>query len=460
MPPIAQIVESEIASVVPTPPGESPDYDKDNPIWGLVQAVEEVDLAAEREHYMADSLQHLLPIASVALHGPSGDQWQVRDPRQQDNRNDFQKQNLRSYTLAGTRLVRGFAAAGAWSGSFLQVSHAPTPSSPLLGADGVYRGARLDLFLRIGDANTGDALLPMTYNPRTARFEVEIWGVDAGEVEAGLGPKGQAAAERGRGTDVRDHQGNPVEGGALVFRPDLVRGRYDELYGAGFTETRRTAAQQGRGVEMIDHAPDHTMHPTRPLHLEVAFVSDDGARWDSAGGQNHHYEFSMSLRGWRHFLSVGESTNPHGGQGSLEYRNLFSNYFGHEARRRQVFGDGVTTELGRDLPAWSFDANGQKPPTRSQEAFLAVDYMDLHILRPNAIIGLHRHRDNQEAFMVLEGKALMVVGDWAKHVGRERAFEIRTMRPGDLALIKGGQMHALANSLDENVLLFMFGGYD
>ena len=32
---------------------------------------------------------------------------------------------------------------------------------------------------------------------------------------------------------------------------------------------------------------------------------------------------------------------------------------------------------------------------------MAVDYMDLHIVRPNAAIGLHRHRDNQEIFMAM-----------------------------------------------------------
>jgi hypothetical protein len=29
-----------------------------------------------------------------------------------------------------------------------------------------------------------------------------------------------------------------------------------------------------------------------------------------------------------------------------------------------------------------------------------------------------------------------------------------------LALIRGGGMHALINKLDENLLLFIFGGYD
>ena len=42
---------------------------------------------------------------------------------------------------------------------------------------------------------------------------------------------------------------------------------------------------------------------------------------------------------------------------------------------------------------------------------------------------------------------------------RERAFGIR-MQPGDIVLIRGGQFHGLIKSLDENMRLFMFGGYD
>ena len=91
---------------------------------------------------------------------------------------------------------------------------------------------------------------------------------------------------------------------------------------------------------------------------------------------------------------------------------------------------------------------------------MAVNYMDLHMVRPNSAIGIHRHRDNQEAFLMLEGKALMVTGDWCQFAYRERAFEVRTLRSGELALIKGGQFHGLINALDENVTLFMFGGYD
>lgn len=87
-----------------------------------------------------------------------------------------------------------------------------------------------------------------------------------------------------------------------------------------------------------------------------------------------------------------------------------------------------------------------------------VDYMDLHILKPNCGIGLHRHRDNQEVFFMIEGEGLMVVGDWNKFP--ERCFEIRTLLPGHLAMLKGGNLHGLMNTTDENISLFMFGGYD
>jgi hypothetical protein len=36
--------------------------------------------------------------------------------------------------------------------------------------------------------------------------------------------------------------------------------------------------------------------------------------------------------------------------------------------------------------------------TPRHENSMAVDYMDLHILKPECGIGIHRHRDNQEIF--------------------------------------------------------------
>ena len=114
------------------------------------------------------------------------------------------------------------------------------------------------------------------------------------------------------------------------------------------------------------------------------------------------------------FLKVGVSANPHGGTGFLRYRNLLSNY------------------------------------------------IDLHILKPGCGIGLHRHRDNQEVFLIImmTGKGLMVTSDWNEFPNRERSFEIRTLAAGHLSLLKSGQLHWLINATDEDISLFMFGGYD
>ena len=91
---------------------------------------------------------------------------------------------------------------------------------------------------------------------------------------------------------------------------------------------------------------------------------------------------------------------------------------------------------------------------------MSVDYMDLHILKPECGIGLHRHRDNQEVFLMMSGRGFMVVGDWVKMDNRERCFEVRTLRAGSLVMLKGGNLHGLMNSTDEDCSLFMFGGYD
>jgi mannose-6-phosphate isomerase-like protein (cupin superfamily) len=436
------INEAEIAAVELKPPGTAPDYNSGNPVQKVLRAIEDTSLAAEREHYLADSLEYLLPVSSMALYGPSGADWQQADPRQQENKNDFQKQNLRDVQFAGLRLTRGFATTGGWTGSFLAIAYVPLPGSPLAGPTGIYTGDAVLLYLEVGASGTGSHYIRMPYNTDSGAYEVELWAAGAGI--GGLGPKAVTAQGAGR----------------LLFRPDLVRGDLDELEGVAMDTARRAARTANAGLAVLDHAPEHSMHPIRPLRLVMAFGSDNATVWDSKGGRNHRYEFAMSRRGWRHFLGVGESANPHGGIGSLEFRNLYSNYFSYEERRRQIFGQAVLPELGRDLETWNVDADGTKPTGKRREAFLAVDYMDLHLLRPNAIIGLHRHRDNQEVFMVLEGKALMVVGDWTEQEHRDRAFEVCTLRPGELALVKGGGLHALANSLDENVLLFMFGGYD
>jgi len=117
-------------------------------------------------------------------------------------------------------------------------------------------------------------------------------------------------------------------------------------------------------------------------------------------------------------------------------------------------------ELGRTPQPWNFDAFGRKDHNGRRENFLSVDYMDLHILKANCGIGLHRHRDNQEVFFMMDGRGYMVVGDWVKFPNRERCFEIRTLQAGHFAMLKGGNLHGLMNPSDENISLFMFGGYD
>ena len=194
------------------------------------------------------------------------------------------------------------------------------------------------------------------------------------------------------------------------------------------------------------------MHPIRPLHIELAWCKHDESVWDSRDSRNYHFEFSMRYRGWNNFLRSGEVPNPHGGTGSLGYRNLFSNYY--------ALNTAHPNELGRDVNTWNFNAFASKTRFHSWEPFFAVDYMDLVDLPPQSAIGLHRHRDNQEVFFLIQGAGLMVVGDWCQMPERDRCLEIRTMTAGHLAMLRGGQMHAFINTADGDANLFVFGGYD
>lgn len=436
------IVDAEIAKVRTFPPDTRPNYSQNNPIWKLVKVLEQTQFHADREHYLPETLQRLFGLEEVALIGPSGDEWQNKDPRLQNIKEDFQKQNLYDFILNGTEVTRGYAHAGDWTGSFLRIAYVPRP--PLLGSDGVFPGDSVRLYLKIGQDETGRNYLTVPYNAESARYEIELWAYSGNDLADRLGPRGKDAIARG----------------ALLARPDLVHGQLSDFVGIPFDGARAAARNAGRGIDMLDLAPNHTMHPVRPLRLELAWTDSTATRWDTSEGSNYVYEFSMSLRGWGSYFAIGDSQNPHGGIGGLEYRNLYSNYFGHEAQRRGELGPSWTPELGRILRDWQFDADHNRPSGKSREDFFAVDYMDLHILRPAAVIGMHRHRDNQEVFLLMEGRGLMVMGDWEKVPSRDRAIELRIMKPGDLSLVKPGQFHALVNLLDENLLLFMFGGYD
>lgn len=413
------IVHSD--TVFKVEPGTTPAYDRGNPLLKLINLLEKVKLAAERDFYLRDHLQYLFPFESLDSYGPQGADANNLDPTQQDNKTDFQKQNVRDFRTTDTFLIRGLVTVGDWTGPFLRVSYRGGPDSRLSVAANHQLGEKIKLWIKV--AVETPALIIVPYNPLSDRYEVEIWGYPGTDLRSQLDEKGR----------------NALDQGGLIVRTDLVHGNQADFNREGLND-----------LDIRQVAPDHTMHPILPLHIELAWADFNGKIWDSQAGANYHYEFNMLLRGWDNFLGTGISPNPHGGVGFLEYRNLLSNY-----------GRYLTTkELGRQLESWNFNAFGNKNHANSWENFFAVDYMDLHILKPSCGIGLHRHRDNQEVFLMMAGRGYMVVGDWCKMPQRERCFEIRTLRSGHFAMLKGGNLHALMNTTDEDASLFMFGGYD
>lgn len=415
-----QIVHAD--SVFRVTPGTTPAYNKGNSLVKLLDLMENVRLAAERECYLMEHAQYLFPFETLDLYGPSAPDTDLLDPTRQDNKTDFQKQNVRDFRTGDTMLMRGYATVGDWTGPFLRLSYRGDPDSQLAAAAQYKLGPTIRLWLKIGDT-VAPNLLTVPYNADSDRYEIELWGYGGGDLRSRLDTKGQAAIDRGE----------------LVARPDLIHGQLSDF--------QREVVD---GVYLATVAPDHTMHPILPLRIELAWADDAARVWDSQGGANYHYAFNMIVRGWDNYLGVGISPNPHGGVGFLEYRNLLSNYGRYAG----------SNELGRSLEDWNFDANGTKDHGGTRENFMAVDYMDLHILKPSCGIGLHRHRDNQEIFLMMEGQGLMAVGDWCKMPDRERCIELRTLRAGHFAMLKGGNLHGLMNPSDEDISLFMFGGYD
>ncbi|HYO55759.1 hypothetical protein [Archangium sp.] len=406
-------------SVVKVDPGKTPNYDEDNSLVALMRLIEGTHLAVEREHYLHETLQYLFPFESLTLYGPSSPQSDMTDPMRQDDKGDFQKQNVKDFRTADTSLVRGWVTLGEWAGPFLRVSYRGGPDSVLSRRTDHQLGDSVWLWLKVGGAP--GQFLTVPYNPDSHRYEVELWGYAQPDLREKLGPRGRAAFDRGE----------------LLPRNELVHGHPDDF-----------SRERLDGQRVHEASLDSSMHPVLPLQVELAWSDASRRVWDSQDGANYHYAFNMVVRGWNNYLAVGLSESPHGGIGQLEYRTLLSNY------------GAFRGELGRTLEPWNLDAFGRKGEGSRREDFLAVEYMDLHILRGKSGIGLHRHRDNQEAFLMMEGRGYMAVGDWCKLPDRERCIEVRQMRAGHLALLKGGQLHGLMNPADEDLQLFMFGGYD
>ncbi|MBW4699772.1 MAG: hypothetical protein KME03_18120 [Aphanocapsa lilacina HA4352-LM1] len=406
--------------IVPTDRVRPPCGERTNPLSKLLRLVEGVTLAAEREHYLADSLEYLFPFEHLEMGAP----WngEPLHPGHQDDKGDFQKQNVLDFHSADAFVVRGWVHCGEWTGPFLRLSYRGGPDSRLWQSRPGGLGDAIRLWLKVGEANTARPLV-VPYNRLSGRYEVELWGCSPAVLDH-LDQKGAAALARGE----------------LQRRPDLVRGNRTDFL------PQHTADHH----PLAEIAPDHTLHPVLPLAIELAWASEDERIWDSQNGRNYRYQFRMPLRGSDHYRQTGTSRTPHGGLGLLEYRNLFSNYGCHS-------GSG---ELGRRVAPWSFDAFGRKHPEGTTENFLAVDYLDLSVLYPGGGIGLHRHRDNQEIFVMSQGQGLMITGDWCQHSDRERCFEIRLLKAGHLVLLKAGQLHGLLNTIKESIALFTLGGYD
>jgi len=415
-------------SVRPVTAGSQPDYDEHNPIMRVAAAVEDIVLAADREHYQPASLQHLLPIAELALYGPAADG--ELDPRRQDNKEDFQKQNVADFRLGDIQVSRGLATAGDWRGPFVRISYLGDPQSVLAQASTAPLGAEIRAYCAINGHSRGGDLLRLPYDEENDRYCVELWGYGGDDLRARLGARGRVAVDAGR----------------IQAAPDLVIGGADDFSRDTLAQLAAAAGRPWVPVSAV--VPDHALHPVNELRVELAFADASEQAWDSRFGNNHRLVFAMLLRGWEHFRAVGMNPNPHGGVGFLEYRNLISNYFGHPE------------ELGRDPEPWMFDAYGDKHANARHEPFMPVNYLDLHLLKPGCGIGVHRHRDNPELFLMLEGRGLMLVGDWCQRDDRDRAFELRTLRDGELAICQSGQLHALLNLSDEDCRLFMCGGYD
>jgi hypothetical protein len=309
---MSNIITSD--TVVRVPAGQPPDYNSNNPLTKLLALSEGQRLAAERHFYLTDELHYLFPFSHLELAGPLGADADVLDPTRQDNKTDFQKQNIRDFLTTDTYLLRGWVTTKAWKDleafdplpervvPFLKLSYLAGPDSALASAIGGLPGQSIRLWLRVNGQQCGD-LIPVPYNKWTNRYEIEIWG-DHGVDLAAIFSAGN-----------NDRALNSFHAGELITRADLIRGVLSDFDREGKDDVDVRTVSQGCA-----------MHPLLPLHVEVAWANETGRHWDSQEGANYHYQFNMAVRGWDSYLKAGISANPHGGLGYLHYRNLLSNY--------------------------------------------------------------------------------------------------------------------------------------
>ena len=71
-----------------------------------------------------------------------------------------------------------------------------------------------------------------------------------------------------------------------------------------------------------------------------------------------------------------------------------------------------------------------------------INYVEME---PGSSIGIHRHGENEEVYVVLSGNGMMTVND-----------ERRAVKAGDIILNKPGWQHGLENVSDQTLKLFVF----
>lgn len=388
----------------------------------LLEIVAGVRWAAEAQTYVQGEADFLLPFTFLRT-PPPGAGADV-PPESQDDKFDFGKQNVREFHLGDTSLVRGWIRLLPADPDgeeeffpFLKISYRGGPDSALSQA--TRHSLQREITLHLGLFQRS-AKFMVAYNEESHRYDVELWGCSAREADGRVGPRAKAA----------------IEAGSIQFTPQLIRGEYDDF--------RR---DQIEGASVWDLNEENLIHPLRPLRVLASWSDRAETTFDPASGGSRSFVFNSLVRGWSAFEAAGQSADTHGGTGNLRYTNLISNY----ARDRK--------SLGRALEPWMFNAFGTKDGNR-EEAFFAVDYVDLHLLEAGASIGIHRHRDNQEIIFVHSGWGYLVSGDWCQFPGRDRSFQVQILKAGQLATVRSGGLHGFKNVSDERVQLLMLGGYD
>ena len=80
----------------------------------------------------------------------------------------------------------------------------------------------------------------------------------------------------------------------------------------------------------------------------------------------------------------------------------------------------------------------------SQDFQAHVDFIDFTIIPPQSIIGTHKHIQNEEAYLVVQGNPLVSIDD-----------EENRLLPGSVAVVRSGQTHQLINDTQNDVSIFV-----